>query len=153
MSEKPKAVDVDSIDLDKLKEKTTDLPGLIEYAHSVGGFSIVPTKEGHIKASAQKAMQEQTQMQLDMLLEQMKTIAGQAQKLKERAEMSSQIYEAKMSFKPVVGHHYYLYEKKDSTKTLSLVSPTDWNNNCPYTFLHKVKLLADHTWIIVDSGD
>jgi hypothetical protein len=152
--DKPKPIDVEQIDLDRLREKTTNLPGLIEYAHSVGGFAIVPTKEGNIKASAMQAMQEQTQIQLDMIMEQMKVLAKQAQELKDRADISSLIYEAKMSFKPVIGKLYHLYETKETTHLLSLLSPADWGERCPYPhFLASVKLLADHTWQVVEKSE
>ena len=59
-----------------------------------------------------RAMQEQTQMQLDMLLEQMKVLAKQAQTLKDRAEISHKIYEADLNFKPVIGETYFCMKKK-----------------------------------------
>ena len=148
----PKPIDVDKIDLEKLKEKTADLPGLLEYAHSVGGFSIVPTKQGVIKGKARQAMQEQTQMQLDQIFEQMSLLAKQARELKNRAEVSAQIYEADINFQPVIGSHYYLYEKKDGSKSLSLVSPVEWGERMPFKkFISEVKLLADHTWKVVEN--
>lgn len=146
----PKPIDVDSIDLEKLKEKTADLPSLLEYAHSVGGFSVTPTNEGAIKGNARKAMEEQTQMQLDQIFEQMSLLAKQAREIKKRADVSVQIYEAKMSFKPIIGNTYYLYEKNDNTKSLSIVSPEEWGENLPFkSFIAQVKLLADHTWKVI----
>ncbi|MBT3586570.1 MAG: DUF2452 domain-containing protein, partial [Halobacteriovoraceae bacterium] len=70
---KPKPVDIDKIDLIRMRDRITDIPGIIEYAHSVGGFSIVPTQEGAIKGQAMKAMEEQTQEQMDQILGQMRT--------------------------------------------------------------------------------
>ena len=148
--ETPKPIDVDSIDLDKLKEKTADLPSLLEYAHSVGGFSVVPTDEEAIKSSARMAMAEQTQMQLDQIFEQMSLLASQARELKKRADVSTQIYDAHMSFKPLVGKTYYLYEKNDGTRSLSIVSPEEWGEKLPFkNFIAEVKLLADHTWKVI----
>lgn len=151
-TKKPKPINVETIDLDKLKEKTTDIPGLLEYAHSVGGFSIVPTKEGAIRSKALQVMGEQTQMQLDQIFEQMQLLAKQAKDLKERAQLSELIYESKISFTPVVGKIYYLYQKKDGSKVLSLVSPEEWGNSQPYEiFISALQLLADHTWKVVKS--
>lgn len=143
----PTPIDVDQIDLEKLKEKTTDLPGLLEYAHSVGGFAIAPTDQGVIKGNARKAMQEQTQMQMDQIYEQMTLLAKQARELKKRADVSAMIYEAQMSFQPVIGKSYYLYEKEDGKKNLSLIAPEEWGDKKPFKeFIAKVSLLADHTW-------
>lgn len=74
----------------------------------------------------------------------------QAREIKKRADVSVQIYEAKMSFKPIVGKNYYLYEKSDNTKSLSIVSPEEWGEKLPFkSFIAKVKLLADHTWKVI----
>lgn len=148
----PIEIDVDQIDLDLLKERTTSIPGLIKYAHNLGSFSIAPTEEGAIKSKSIKSMGQQTQMQLDQIYEQMQLLAKQAQRLKDRANVSIQIYDAKMSFEPIVGEHYHLYEKKDGSKLLSLVGPDEWNTNHPYAqYIAQVELLADHTWKIVSE--
>lgn len=147
---KPKPINVDLIDLKKMKDKTTDIPGLLEYAHSIGGFSIVPTEQGAIKATAMRAMSEQTQMQLDMLYEQMKLLAKQAQTLKDRADISVMIYDADLNFQPVIGETYYLYEKENGKKVLSLVAPEEWGRSTSIgEFIAEVLLLADHTWKVI----
>jgi hypothetical protein len=92
-------------------------------------------------------MEGQTNMQMEQIYEQMKLLAAQAQKIQDRAEISKEIYHAKMSFKPDVGYSYYLYEKDNGDKTLSLIRPDEWKD-CPYRFIAKVTLLADHTWDI-----
>lgn len=144
---KPKPINVDEIDLEVMKQKTADMPGLLEYAHNVGGFSIAPTKQGVIKGTALKAMEQQTQKQMDQIFEQMKLLAKQVTDLKDRAEVSHLIYEAQMSFKPIVGETYFLYENKKNKQILSLVSPEEWGKSIPFKkFIAKVTLLADHTW-------
>lgn len=150
----PKAIDVNKIDLEKMKEKTVDLPALLEYAHSVGGFSIVPTEQGVIKGKAMQAMSEQTQMQLNQIFEQMQLLASQAKNLKDRAEISALIYDADINFQPVIGHTYYIYEKKDGKTLLSMVSPKEWGDTLPFKkYINTVKLLADHTWQILEAED
>jgi hypothetical protein len=148
---KKKPINVENIDLDLMKERTTDIPGLLEYAHNLGGFSIAPTKEGQIKSTALKAMQGQTQMQMDQIYEQMKLLADQAKKLQDRVTISQHIYNAKISFKPVIGNSYYLYKKDNQEKVLSLIKPSEWKN-CPYKYLAKVTLLADHTWEVEEKA-
>ncbi|MBL6990228.1 MAG: DUF2452 domain-containing protein [Bacteriovoracaceae bacterium] len=147
---KPTPVDLTTIDTKRLKDLSTDLPGLIEYAHNVGGFSIVPTKQGVIRGNALKAMKQQTQMQLDMLLEQMKLLASQAQSIKDRAQVSEMIYDAHLKFSPVIGGRYYLYEKEGEKMVLSMVSPQEWGDEDRIgLFVAEVELLADHTWKII----
>ena len=150
-SKNPKEINIDEIDLERMKDRTTDLPALLEYAHSIGGFSIVPTEQGVIKGQAMSAMKEQTEMQMNQIYDQMKLLASQAHKLKRRAELSFEIYDAAMGFKPVIGQIYYLYLKKNK-KILSIVSPEEWGKTLPFDdYLAKVKLLADHTWDILED--
>jgi len=149
---KPEAIDESKIDLSALKEKIADLPALMEYAHSVGGFAIVPTKEGHIKSRAMQAMREQTSDQLEIIYEQMKTLALQAKKLRERVDLSHQIYDAQMNFEPEIGGEYYLYEKGDGKKIISLIAPEEWRDSKGYQkCLAKIRMLSDHTWKILKS--
>lgn len=149
-SKTPVEINVGHIDMDRMKERTTDLPGLLEYAHSIGGFSVVPSSEGQMKTTALAAMEDQTQIQMDQIFEQMKLLAEQANKIKERADISYQIYNAKMSFKPVIGKEYFLY-RRESKKILSMLSPDDWGDKTPFDeFIARVKLLGDHTWKVLD---
>jgi hypothetical protein len=127
-----KKVDISQIDLDKEKEKITDLPGLIEYAHHAGSAIIKPTDMGRIKGTAVAAMQDQTDRQFRQLYEQMEMLIEQAKYLKKRVETSERIYQAVVPFQPVIGQVYYLYRKKDKSDLLSMVSPEEWGSNFPY---------------------
>jgi hypothetical protein len=68
-----------------------------------------------------------------------------------RKELSMIIYNAKLSFVPVIGQTYYLYQRKDDSHLLSLISPREYGGGAgPYkAFVAPVKLLADHTWLEV----
>lgn len=121
---------------------------VLPYASSVGSVAIRPTREGVIKHKALSAMEEQTNMQLDQIRQQIELLARQAQEIRKRKELSLMIYEAKLSFKPQIGHTYHLYEKKDGTHMLSLVAPHEWSGGGPFKqFVSSVRLLADHTWV------
>lgn len=120
---------------------------VLPYASSITGVAIRPTKEGMIKHKALTAMEEQTNMQLDQIKQQIELLARQAQEINKRKELSLMIYEATLRFKPQIGHIYHLYEKKDGTHMLSLVSPKEWGGTGPFKqFIATVQLLADHTW-------
>lgn len=148
----PKPIDVNKINLELMKLKVTDMPSLLEYAHTVGGFSIVPTNEGQIKSHAREAMKEQTEDQLNIIFEQMKTLAKQVQDIKKRVHISDLIYNVQMSFQPIIGKRYFLYEMKDGKRYLSLISPKEWGDKMSnQIYLAEVHLNSDHTWKIIDS--
>ena len=75
-------------------------------------------------------------------------------KIQHRVEISERIYQADMGFKPLIGHIYYLYEKKNGSNVLSVVGHHEWGpRGYPYElFIAKVCLLADHTWDILEDG-
>lgn len=147
-----KAINVDKIDLEKEKDKVADLPGLIEFAHNVGSAVIKPEDMGKVKGKAVAAMQEQTDAQMKQLYDQMKTLVTQANGIKERISISIRIYQSKMNFEPVIGHIYYVYNKKDGSDVLSMISPEEWGPSMPFaSCLATVKLLADHTWEVVEG--
>jgi hypothetical protein len=124
---------------------------ILPYASSVGSVAIRPTKEGVIKHKALSAMEEQTNMQLDQIRQQIELLARQAQEIRKRKELSMMIYEARLSFKPQIGHTYHLYERKDGSHMLSLVAPNEWGGAGPFKqFISSVRLLADHTWVEIN---
>jgi hypothetical protein len=121
---------------------------VLPYSSSVSGAVIKPTEEGMIRHKALTAMEEQTNMQLAQIRQQIELLALQAQEIQKRKELSELIYNAKLSFTPVIGQVYYLYEKKDNSYFLSMVSPKEWGSSGPFTkAVASVKLLADHTWM------
>lgn len=134
-------------------KKVAENPGLLPYAHTAGGAVIRPEDKGRIKGNAMMAMYEQTDRQMNQLKEQMETLVAQAKSLQRRKQISEVIYEATLGFRPVMGHIYHLYEKKDGSHTISLIAPDEWGRNKPYTYLATVQLLYDHTWEVLNQSE
>jgi predicted transcriptional regulator len=146
MSE-PKPHLVNPIDPDKITETPSTLP----YAHHVGSALIRPDDLKGLRSKALSSMEEQTEMQLDQIREQIDLLAKQAQKLVQRRQASFDVYRAKIGFEPLIGKTYYLYERKDGSTLLSMISPDSWRKMPFEQFLNAVKLLADHTWEVVEQ--
>ena len=128
----------------------TETPSTLTYGHHRGSSPIVPTKEGEIKSKALSAMEHQTDIQLLQIKEQMALLAKQAQKIQTRVEISEQIYSAKVRFEPLINHIYHLYNS-EGKNILVMVGPNDWGRKgCPYQYIASVRLLADHTWDVLD---
>jgi hypothetical protein len=133
------------------KDKITDTPGTLPYAHHVGSGLVKPIDEGKVKGRAVAAMHHQTDQQLGQLYEQMQLLNEQAKRIQKRVEISEKIYLAEMRFEPLINHTYHLYLKDDGKNTLSMIGPNQWGKKgCPYQFEASVKLLADHTWEILE---
>lgn len=148
MTEKAKEEFINPIDGDKIATN----PHLLPYAHTVGGAVIKPEDQGRIKGQAVQAMYEQTDLQLDQIKEQIELLAKQANNIKERIIISEKIYSAEIKFKPLISHIYHIYKKSDENWLVSMVGPNEWGKIKPYEFIATVKLLADHTWDILESN-
>lgn len=140
---------INPIDPDKITETPHSLP----YAHNVGSQIVKPEDQGKLKGRALNAMEHQTDMQLDQIYEQMQLLAEQAKKLQQRKVISEWIYTAEMRFEPLINHIYHLYHKTDGNHLLSLIAPKQWGKSGEHlTFIATVKLLADHTWDILEKS-
>ncbi len=128
------------------KDKITENPSTLPYAHHAGSALIKPEDTGKLKGNALNAMEYQTDMQLQQIYDQMQLLASQAKKIQDRKEVSEKIYKAETRFEPLINHIYFLYQKENGESLLSLIAPEYWSK---FTFLAEVRLLADHTWDII----
>jgi len=136
------------------KDKITESPHNLPYAHNVGSAIIFPDDKDRIKSNAMAAMEEQTNMQMKQIYDQMELLVNQANDLKKRVEISEEIYTAEMGFKPLTGHTYHLYEKEDGTKVLSMIGPKQWSHGNKYKrFIATARLMGDHSWQIIEKGE
>ncbi len=120
---------------------------VLPYSSSAAGAVVRPNEEGLIRHQGLTAMEEQTNMQLTQIRQQIELLAIQAKEIQQRKELSMLIYDAKLSFNPVIGQVYYLYEKSDDSYLVSMIGPKEWGGKLPYkSFVAGVRLLADHTW-------
>ena len=140
---------VNPIDPDKVAEN----PHSLEYGHHVGSAVIKAEDVGKQKGRALSAMAHQTDQQLGQIYEQMNLLADQAKKINQRKEISERIYQAKFRFEPIINHIYHLYQDEDTTQVLSIIGPNEWGKSRKnvYEWIASVKLLADHTWEILES--
>jgi hypothetical protein len=135
------------------KDKTTDQPHLLPYAHHVGSAIIRPIDKGKEKGLSMTAMYQQTNTQLTQIKDQVETLIRQAQEIHDRIDISEKIYAADIGFRPLIGKVYHLFVNKDNSWVISMVGPEEWGNSCPYSFLATVTMLADHTWQINEKSE
>jgi Protein of unknown function (DUF2452) len=131
------------------KDKITEHPHLLPYAHTVGSAVIKPIDKGRVKGLAIASMYEQTEMQLDQIREQVNLLVRQAQAIQDRVLFSEAVYRAEAGFKPLVGKIYHLYKNSEGRDVLSMIGPQEWGKRCPYDFQASMKLLSDHTWEVI----
>jgi hypothetical protein len=134
-------------------DKVTDQPSTLSYPHHAGSAVVKPIDQGKMKGRAVSAMEHQTDMQLHQIYEQMQLLAAQATKLNERKKIAEFIYLAEMRFEPLINHTYHLYQRDNGGYVLSMIGPNQWGKSKAIpTFMATIKLLADHTWDIVEKN-
>lgn len=132
-------------------DKVAENPGLLPYAHNAGSAVIKPEDLGKIKGKSILAMRQQTDKQMNQLVDQMQTLMKQANEIKSRVELSERIYDAEIGFEPIIGHVYYVYLKENGKDVISIIAPSEWGRSYRYVrYLGKVVLLADHTWDVIE---
>ena len=135
------------------RDKVTEIPHLLPFAHTIGSAIIRPVDKGRVKGVAMEAMYEQTDSQLHQIKEQVEHLLSQAHQIHQRIDISEKVYLADCGFQPVMGQEYHLYEKTDGTWVLSMVGREEWGDNPPFYFLATTKLLYDHTWEIIEINE
>jgi len=124
---------------------------LLPYAHMRGGFVIKPEHMGRVKGLAIEAMEGQVGEQLKQIYQQVETLARQAKAIRTRAEVSYKIYQCDLRFEPRINQVYHLYESEIGAPQLSLIAPDEWTTD--RTHLATVRLLADHTWEVLEAKE
>ncbi|MAW07832.1 MAG: hypothetical protein CME61_06060 [Halobacteriovoraceae bacterium] len=149
---KPKSIEINEKQLEKLKSLSVENPALSEFASNIGSGVVAPLKESAIRKGSHKAMMEQLNIQMAQIMDQIKLLAEQVEDLQKRKEISEEIYLSKITFEPVVGNEYFLYyNNNESRKFLSMIAPGEWGKSGDHlTFISKVQLLGDKTWKVID---
>jgi hypothetical protein len=136
------------------KDKITENPSGIAYAHNLGSALIKPEDMGKVKSRAYQAMEQQTQTQLKQIYDQIEVLAKQAKSIQNRVTVSTLIYKAEMKFEPLINKQYHLYLGKNNRVILAVIGPTEWGKSIPYEeWIATVEMMADHTWNIIDNND
>lgn len=116
----------------------------------VASAAIKPVDKGKIKSVALETVEKQANQQISMLKKQAELIMQQVREIEERVKIAAEIYAADISFEPVIGHTYHLYER-NGKRALSLVGPKEWGRSkTAGKFIATVKLLADRTWEVLE---
>ncbi|PKH51773.1 DUF2452 domain-containing protein [Tenacibaculum sp. Bg11-29] len=71
-----------------------------------------------------------------------KEIKEQYDLLIQEFEDNKLVHDAKLSFEPIIGQHYHLYERENDGNFLSIIAP----NECNFNSLGSFYLNADQIW-------
>ena len=117
------------------EDKVKLQPNLMSYPHHVGAPAITPTDLTPFIRTASNKVNKALQKRAQEIVQEMNS-------LQEDWTLNQEVYSAKFSFEPIVGECYHLYEAKDGTRFLSLISPSQWAQK----HIYSVILNSDLTW-------
>jgi hypothetical protein len=112
-----------------------------EYPTNIGAPSFQLPNVSLIRTEASKKMMSVFDREREELI-------MRAEKLSQEFNDSLMVWESKISFEPIVGKTYYLYDF-NGVKTLSLISPNEWNKqDCS---LGGFILNSENKWIRINE--
>jgi hypothetical protein len=107
------------------------------YPTNLGSPSFDLPNVGLVKNESSKKM-------IDVFEQEKREIISRIEKLYQEYNDSVMVWESKISFEPIVGHSYFLYNF-NGVNTLSLISPEQWNKK--HLFIEEFVLTSDRKWI------
>lgn len=63
------------------------------------------------------------------------------------------IYDSEILFKPVIGQEYYLYQKKNGKRFMSLINPQDWTQNKDLNYIGCFKQDSRQKWNLIELNN
>jgi len=94
---------------------------------------------------------EQATQVKNYFTEKFKELTKDYQKLIQEFNWNQIIFDSEMMFKPVIGKSYYLYQKKDGKRFMSLISPKDWGKNKDFEYVGTFKQDSRQKWNCLES--
>lgn len=89
-----------------------------------------------------------TYSKLKLIVKQINYLKNEAYEIINEHNIQEELLSLNITFKLVSGNNYYLYQKKNSEKYLSIISPIEWNNKD--IFLSKFYYDFDKQFIELD---
>ena len=77
-------------------------------------------------------------------------IKKEYEQLIEELNWNQVILDSEMMFKPVIGKSYYLYQKKNGNRFMSLIKPEDWNDKVDFNYVGTFKQDSRQKWDCID---
>ncbi len=111
--------------------------------------SLVDTAKVIETASATVAMR--TNAQLEVIVEQIRSLQAQAREIVEQARRDVDLIHADCRFRRVPGRIYHLYERDDGRRYFSMLGPDEYGTGSPDGFVASFRYEHDESWTRLDE--
>lgn len=144
------------------KEKKFDSSGSVDqkitrqindlsYAASRLGPSIELVDMAREIAQADAMVNTRVSAKLKVIAEQIRHLQQEARTILEESQRDQHLHHAECNFKRIPGNIYHLYEKHNGRQYFSMLSPGDWHNTPPHSFVGSFRLENDMSWTAMDN--
>lgn len=100
---------------------------------------------------ADKMLNARVGAKLKVIADQIKSLQHEARSILDEARRDQELNRAHCNFKRKPGNIYHLYSKKDGTTYFSMLSPEEWRQDPPHTFIGSFRLENDMSWTPLDE--
>ena len=111
--------------------------------------SLVDSAQFIESASSKVALR--TNAQLEVIVEQMRSLQERARAIIEQATRDVDLIHAECRFHRVAGRIYHLYERPDAQRYFSMVGPDEFGGHVPTGFVASFRYEHDESWTRVDE--
>lgn len=124
----------------KKPDRVADNKSTMPYGDSVSAPAItVIDTSGYRNIKSKEASQK--------LKTRYEEIQDEFKKLVETSEDTQRMYDAQISFIPVVGRVYHLYQRDNGTEWISMIAPHEWGSGYSFIYIGSYRLATDSVWI------
>lgn len=88
---------------------------------------------------------------LRLIASQIKALQDEARQILDQTQRDQMLHRAQCNFKRQPGKIYHLYQKPNGTNYFSMLSPAEWGDKPPHTFLGSYQLQLDMSWIPLEE--
>jgi hypothetical protein len=111
--------------------------------------SLVDTAQQIEAASTSVALR--TNAQLEVILEQMRSLQQRAREIMEQAARDIDLIHVECRFRRVAGRIYHLYQRPDGHRYFSMLSPEEYGSGASSGFIGSFRFEHDQSWTRLDE--
>ena len=104
-------------------------------------------------SQADATLNNHVNSKLRVIADQIRHLQQEAHKILEETQKDQLLHRAACQFKRQPGKVYHLYQKQDGRLYFSLLSPQDWQQTPPHTFIGSYRLENDMSWTDINRDE
>jgi len=122
------------------KDKVEIKFNLLPYGSNVGAPNITKEDVSVFLQNSTTKYNHFVEQKFDELMTQMNNLVNSY-------KLNEVVYNSEIRFEPIMGDTYFLYERKNGQKFLSMITPQEWK----MSYICTVRLNTDGQWVLIEG--